>query len=101
LSGELDEELSRCRQVFDDDAHMFYPFEHGGSPSELRGPWWPLMSLGRSQRHILDIRKRAEVQNLLLAVTAVERTHRRRRTRFWVAKTNQFSFGSDAGAGCQ
>jgi hypothetical protein len=35
-----------------------------------RGPFWPLMSLGRSQRHILDIRKRAEFQGLLLAFTA-------------------------------
>jgi hypothetical protein len=44
----------------DDDAHVVHPFDHGGSPSSSRGPSWPLVSLGRSQRHILDTRKRAE-----------------------------------------
>jgi hypothetical protein len=30
---------------------------HGGSPSSSRGPSWPLVYLGRSQRRILDSRK--------------------------------------------
>jgi hypothetical protein len=33
---------------------------HGGSPSLPRAPLWPLVSLGRSRRQILDIRERAE-----------------------------------------
>jgi hypothetical protein len=57
--SELDEELSRGREIIDDDAHVVHPFDHGGSPSSRR-PSWPLVSLGRSQRHILDTRKRAE-----------------------------------------
>jgi hypothetical protein len=56
----LDEELSRGRDIIDDDAQVVHPFDHGGSPSSSRGPSWPLVSLGRSQRHILDTRKRAE-----------------------------------------
>jgi hypothetical protein len=43
-----------------DEPDVVHPFDHGGSPSLSRGPWWPLVSLGRSQRHILDIRKRPE-----------------------------------------
>jgi hypothetical protein len=39
---------------------VVHPFDHGGSPSSSRGPSWPPVSLGRSQRHILDTRKRAE-----------------------------------------
>jgi len=50
----------RGREIIDDDAHVVHPFDHGDSPSSSRGPSWPLVSLGRSQRHILDTRKRAE-----------------------------------------
>jgi hypothetical protein len=59
LESELDEELSRGREIIDDDAHVVHPFDHGGSSSS-RGPSWPLVSLGRSRRHILDTRKGAE-----------------------------------------
>jgi hypothetical protein len=32
---------------------VVHPFDHGGSPSSSSGPSWPLVSLGRSERHIL------------------------------------------------
>src|SRR5829696_904640 len=73
LHAEFDKERLGRLKVVDDDADVVHPLNrHGGSPSSLRGPSWPLVSLGRSQRHILDTRKRTEVSDLLLAVTALE-----------------------------
>jgi hypothetical protein len=65
LPEEADEknfnkERGSSLEVVDDDAHVVHPLDPGGSPSSSRGPLWPLVSLGRSQRHILDIRNRAE-----------------------------------------
>jgi len=54
-------ERNSSLKVVDDDAHVVHPLNrHGGSPSSSRGLSWPLVYLGRSQRHILDTRKRAE-----------------------------------------
>ena len=61
LHAKFDEERDGSLEVVDDDADVVHPLNrHGGSPSSSRGPSWPLVSLGRSQRHILDTRKRAE-----------------------------------------
>jgi hypothetical protein len=38
LESALDKELSRGREIIDDDARVVHPFDHGGSPSS-RGPW--------------------------------------------------------------
>ena len=61
LHTKFDKERYSSLEVVDDDADVVHPLNrHGGSPSSSRGPSWPLVSLGRSQRHILDTRKRAE-----------------------------------------
>jgi hypothetical protein len=61
LHTKFDKERDSSLEVVDDDAHVVHPLNrHGGSPSSSRGLSWPLVYLGRSQRHILDTRKRAE-----------------------------------------
>jgi hypothetical protein len=61
LHTKFDKERNSSLKVVDDDAHVVHPLNrHSGSPSSSRGPSWPRVYLGRSQRHILDTRKRAE-----------------------------------------
>jgi hypothetical protein len=61
LHAEFYEERNGSLKVVDDNADVVHPLNrHGGSPSSSRGPSWPVAYLGRSQRHILDTRKRAE-----------------------------------------
>ncbi len=56
LHAEFHEERN-CSLKVVDDAHVVHPLNrHGGSPSSSRGLSWPLVYLGRSQRHILDTR---------------------------------------------
>ena len=91
LHAEFDEEHNCSLKVVDNDADVVHPFDHCGSPSSSRGPSWPLVSLGRSQRHILDTRKRAEFSDLLLAVIA---RGRYRQTRIRPPDTRSLSRGS-------
>ena len=61
LHAKFGEEGDGGIQVVDDNADVVHPLNrHGGSPSSSRSPVWPLVYVGRSQRHILDTRKRAE-----------------------------------------
>src|SRR3712207_6520336 len=52
LHTKFDKERSSSLKVVDDDAHVVHPLNrYGGSPSSSRGLSWPLVYLGRSQRH--------------------------------------------------
>src|SRR5262249_26794109 len=57
LHTKLDKERLRSLEVVNHDEDVVHPpNRHGRSPSSLRGLSWPLVYLGRSQRHVLDIR---------------------------------------------
>src|SRR5215212_7911547 len=57
LHTKLDKERLRSLKVVNHDEDVVHPPNcHGRSPSSSRGPSWPLVYLGRSQHHILDIR---------------------------------------------
>jgi hypothetical protein len=61
LHTKFGKECGSGLKIVDNDEDVVHPLNrHGVSPPSSRGLSWPLVSLGRSQRHILDIRKRAE-----------------------------------------
>ena len=57
LHTKLGEKRDSCLEIVDNDEDVVHsPKRHADPPSPTRGPSWPLLSLGRSQRRILDIR---------------------------------------------
>src|ERR1700704_3006192 len=85
LHTKFDKERNSSLKVVDDDAHVVHPLNrHGGSPSSSRGLSWPLVYLGRSQRHILDTRKRAEFTNQSASSLESKWVRDGRQPRHWV-----------------